>query len=452
MFDWLFVGIDRYGRPDPAGLARRLNHVPRWVVRRIAQAKLRKTLRHVWRNSHAQRERWQEAGVRYRDLGNPKVMRRIPFCDKKLLVTDPGAFYCVPEEELIHVITTSGTTGRAKKLYFTKDDLERQTRMIGTNLRRLPGASRVLAIYRTMDPTWAAGAFVRRAIEEAGMFGLLTGNQMPPEENIRLIRDYRIDVLMSSASCLHRLTVEAKENLRELGVRYIILATQAWTEDLRKELSEAWGARVLDAYGANEFGCGIASECLEQNGLHVSEVDFWLEVVDPETGEEVEPGEEGELVITTLSRRGMPLVRYRIGDLARVLPMEGRCRCGLAVHKISRIRGRTDDMLILATGANVFPDEIDESVLSIAGVTDYQLVIEREGYLDVLHLTVETEMTGDELRKVMTEAMKQVNYVRMGIEESRTVKLGRVDNVPRGTLTKDRPKSQRIIDKRVVTD
>jgi phenylacetate-CoA ligase len=281
---------------------------------------------------------------------------------------------------------------------------------------------------------------------------VLSGNEASAEVNCKLIRDYRLNVIMSSASCVHRLTVEAKEDLKALGVKYIILSAQAWTEDLRKELEGAWGAKVLDAYGANEFGCGVAGECLQQNGMHISEADFWVEVVDPGTGKPMADGEEGELVVTTLSRRGMPLVRYRIGDLGRFLPWEGRCRCGLALRKIGRIKGRVDDIVMVGTGGNVFPDEFDKALLGTAGVTDYQLVIEREAYKDVLHLTVETETRGEALREAMTKALKEVLYVRLGLEDSQTIKIGRVEGVSRGVLTSDRPKSQRIVNKRDFTD
>ena len=446
----LYIALDKYGRPDPKGLAKRVRFVPPWVIRGISRAKLAKVLRYVWKNSPVQREAWEKAGVKYRELGSPEVMKRIPFLDKERLMEEPKAFWCVPEDELIHVITTSGTKGRSKQIYLTEDDLRRQTKMIGTSLRRLPGASRVMAIFRLTDPTWSSGAVVRRGIEEGGFFGLLAGTDTSPADLIKLIKKYRIDVLTSSASSIHRLTMEAKGvDLKALGVKYIYLSAQAWAEELRAMLEEAWGAKILDAYATNECGCGIASECPEQNGLHVSQVDFWMEVVNSQTGQAAPDGEEGELVITTLSRRGMPLVRYRIGDLTRILPGEGRCKCGLPVRRIARVKGRVDDMLILGTGTNVYPDEFDRSVLSVPGVTDFQMVVERDDYMDVLNMTLETEMTGEPLKEAVMEAMRQIKFVRLGIEQSKTIRLGRVENVARGTLTKDRPKSRRIIDKRV---
>ena len=320
MFNWLSLAIDRFGRSNPRGLAKRLNYIPAWAIRRLAAAKLVRLLRHVWRNNPTQRRRWQQAGLKLRDLRSPKVMNRIPFCDKKLLAEEPEAFFCVPPEQFTHVITTAGTTGQAKKLFFTTDDLDRQTRVIGTNLCRLSGASRVMVIFRLANATWVAGAIVRRGVEKARMFGLLSSSQASPEEQIKFIKEYKINVLMSSPSCIHRLTLEADTDLKTLGVKHIILSAQTWTEELRAELQRAWGATVMDAYATNECGCGIASECIHQNGLHISEADFWIEIVDPETGEPLEDGQEGEVVITTLSRRGMPLVRYRIGDLARILP------------------------------------------------------------------------------------------------------------------------------------
>ncbi len=305
-----------------------------------------------------------------------------------------------------------------------------------------------MVMFNIINATWAAGAVARRGVEKAGMFGLLSSTQASPEEQIRFIREYKINVLMSSPSYIHRLTLEADTDLKALGVKYIILSAQTWTEELRAELQRTWGATVLDAYATNECGCGIASECIRQDGLHISEADFWIEIVDPGTGEPLEDGREGEVVITTLSRRGMPLVRYRIGDLARILPQESRCECGLPLRKLSRIKGRADDVLILGAGNNVFPDEFDRAILNVPGVTDYQLVVERDGYKDVLHLTVESDMTGEELTLTMVNALKQVKYIKLNIEKSKTLTIGRIQNVPHGALSKDRPKSVRIIDKR----
>jgi len=448
MFRWLYLAIDRFGRPSPRRLAWRLDYVPCSVIREITEAKLVRLLGHVFRNSPAQRKYWEDAGIKRSDLRSPDVLKDIPLCDSQNLALRPEDYFCVPEEELIHVISTAGTSGQRKTLFFTTDDCDRQAMMIGTNLRRLPGASRVMTLFLELDPTWSAGAFARRGIEKAEMFGLMSGTHLRTHEQIALIKEYRINVLMSSPTYIHRLTLEAEQDLRSLGVRYLILATEPWSEGLRRELEEAWGAKAIDAYGCNECGTGVASECIHQNGLHVPAADFWVEILDPATGTRVQDGEVGEIVVTTLSRRGMPLVRYRIGDLACYLPDEGRCRCGLPLRKLSRIKGRRDDMFFLGAGRSVFPDELHQAVLSVPGVSDYQLVLEKEGYKDVVSLTVETDDDGSELREKVVRALMSVKAVGHSYKHDDTLEIRDIISAPRGSLSDGRPKSIRIVDRR----
>lgn len=450
MLDWFWMAAERFRRSNPRRLARRLTRVPARFVRRVARAKLVYLLRYVYRHSIAQRRRWEEAGIRLSDLRSPDVLTRIPFCDGGQVARNPEDFFCVPEEKLTHVITTSGTTGTAKKIFFTNEDLAYQTRMMGTNLCGLPGASRVLIMYRIFDPTWAVGAFTERGVEQAEMFCLRSGNHLSADEQIRLIREYRIDSLITTPSYAHRVTLEAKQDLHGLGVRYILLGGQSWSENLRATLEQAWGATALDAWGCNECGTGIAAECTRKNGLHLSEADFWIEIVDPATGAPVPDGEEGEVVVTTLSRRGMPLVRYRIGDLAHLMPREDRCECGSPLRRLSRIKGRMDDILFIGNGVHVYPDEIDRAVLGSRGVTDYQLTIERDGYQDMLHLTVESALGGPAgaLEDGIRLALRKVEAIREAVDETKMAGFGRFQVVPMGTLSQNRVKSVRIVDKR----
>jgi len=236
--------------------------------------------------------------------------------------------------------------------------------------------------------------------------------------------------------------------VRALGIKYFLLSAEPWSEDLRTLIEDAWGAKALDAYGCNESGGGIASECIAQDGLHVSETDFWVEIVDHETGEPVEDGTEGEVVFTTLSRRGMPLVRYRIGDIASFRVDEGRCACGLSLRKLSRIRGRADNVIILAGGFKIYPDEFDHAILAVPGVTDYQLIIEKDAHRNRLSLVVESDLDGDELATTMTQALRKMKQVVDGVDVYDILTLGSFESVPRGSLSEGRNKTPRVLDRR----
>jgi phenylacetate-CoA ligase len=440
---WPYLAFERWVRAKPARTARHLNRVPVAVVKRIAREKLARTLGRVWDRSPAQRERWQAAGVRRRDLRWPETLERLPFTTGDDLSARPADFFCVPESELIHVLSTSGTKGRPKRVWLTAADFRAQMASIGSNYRRFPHASRGMAIFDVTNPTWCAGPIARRGFEAAGMFALLSGAIHAAADHVALIREYRIDTVISTPTSAVRIARECAGELRGLGVRWLLLSGQPWGEDTRRELEAAWGAKAVDVYASTEFVCGAASECVEQEGLHLNEADLWAEVIDPATGRTLGEGAEGELVLTTLERSGMPLVRYRTGDFASLLAREERCRCGSPLRRISRVRGRVDDMLIVGAGNNVYPDEFDRALLALPGVTDYQVVLERaNGFCDVLSVTVEAAPSAGLTREAVASALFSIHILDHSCREEHTLALGAIHFAAPGSLCADGPRPQ----------
>lgn len=448
MFGFLHVGIERWVRSKSSRQGRISNHIPPWYIRQLSEAKLVRTLRYIYRKSPDQRKIWNEAGVKLGDIRSTEVLQHIPMTTGTQLAEHPESYICVPHDELIHILTTSAAKGLKKTIYLTADDFNHQVRTIGTHLHRFPGAGRVAVMFLVHDPTWTVGSVIRQGVAEAGMLGFISGVHRSVAEHIDLIKEYGINRLITSPSHLARMTVEASQDVKKLGIRYIHLGTQPWTEEFRSKMERIWGAKLIDGYGSNECVCAIASECLHGGGLHVSQTDLWIEVVDPATGKTLPDGQEGEVVISTLSRRGMPLVRYRTGDLSHLVPNGQRCPCGLPLRKMGRVRGRVDDMLIIGSGNNLFPDEVDRAVLSVAGITDYQLVVGRNGFKDIFDLTIEANSQSDDLKAAVSAALMDVGSIDMSCQVSGTLDIGRIDIVPPGTLAKDRPKTIRIIDKR----
>jgi phenylacetate-CoA ligase len=378
------------------------------------------------------------------------VLGRIPFLTGGELLNHPEHLFCVPREELTHVIGTSGTTGPHKTIYLTADDMARQTRMLGTFYRNFPGVRRAVVWLLLEDESWAAGTITRDGFRQGEIEVTVMSTSRPVEEQLALLRRKQIDMIMSTPNYVHRVATESDTPVRTFGVKYICLAGTPFTETFRERMQQTWGAKVMDSYGGAETACGIASECRFQDGLHLTEVDYWMEIVDPDTGEPLPDGAEGEIVITTLSRRGMPLVRYRTGDLATLLPRDARCACGMPTRRMSRVRGRVDDMLILGS-ANVYPDEIDRAVRGVEGVTDCQLVVRRECHRDVIDLTVESGRAEPAMRGVLIHALRSIEYLRLLEDVGKVLVFGRVRVVPRGTLSRNRPKSVRVIDRREET-
>jgi phenylacetate-coenzyme A ligase PaaK-like adenylate-forming protein len=342
--------------------------------------------------------------------------------------------------------------GKSKKISLTVEDLRHQTRIMGMWLAGLEGASRVLVMFYLRGPTWTAGPMGQRAVEDGGLFGLMCDHDLPPEKQVRLILGNRIDTLLTSMSAIQRLTREAGCDPKSLGVKWILLATQAWPDSSRAEIEQAWGATVLDIYGLMEFGSAVAAECPAKRGLHIAATDFWVEVVDLETGAPLPDGEYGEVVLSTLTRRGLPIVRYRTHDLACLMPENGRCACGTPTRRLSRVRGRLDQVLILGLGVNVLPDEFDAAILAVPGVSDYQLAVDRDGFTDVLHLTAESDEPIETLAAKLEQALTGMPIVKQNLGKRRMIRLGEFRVVPRGTLSAGRPKSIRLIDRRKTAD
>ena len=451
MFGFLHIAIERRARSNASRQGWLSDHIPPWYIRHLSRAKLVRTLRYVYRNSEAQRKIWNDAGVKLGDIRSAGVLGQIPLTSGNQLAERPDDYICVPRDELIHILTTSCAKGLKKTIYLTADDFNHQVRTIGTHLRRFPGADRVAIMFLVHDPTWSVATVIRQGVAEAGMLGFISGVHRPVQDHIKLIKEYRINRLITSPTHLSRLTFEAPGgvDVGSLGIRYIHLGTQPWSQEFRSQMEQTWGAKLIDGYGSNECVCAIASECLHGEGLHVSEADLWIEIIDPVSGTPVPDGEEGEVVVTTLSRRGMPLVRYRTGDLSYLIPNGQRCPCGLPLRKMGRVRGRVDDMLIIGGGHNLYPDDLDRAVFSVPGITDYQVVIEKDDFKDVMRLSVEGNDSQDVLRASLMKQLLAIESIAEPCELTGTVVLAPIQIVASGSLSRGRPKTVRIIDKRL---
>jgi len=297
-------------------------------------------------------------------------------------------------------------------------------------------------------PSWTGGTLAEMGGQKLGATVIASGDTLSTEEQIQTIKELGTTVLFGYPSYLHRVTEEASKihDLTQLGIHSIFLGAAPWPESLRKYLQEAWNAKAYDDYGLTELA-GVAGECKYQNGLHVNELDFFLEVVDPSTGEHVGPEEKGEIVITTLNREGMPLLRYRTRDISYII--EEECGCGINTSRLGRIKGRTDAMIIVGTGENIFPYMFDEVFLNLNGVLDYQIVLENEGFQDEIIVRAEVSHRTDKMKQKVLQALSQVSPISRDIDITKTIAKPKVELVEPGTLKKSsETKVRKIIDKR----
>lgn len=305
-----------------------LSEIEKEDVRKYKEYKLRRLVDYLYENSKFYRNQFQEVGVKPEEIKNLSDLEKIPLTDPSQMAENPYPFLCVPRNQILRGFTTSGTSGLEKRVLFTRDDLVRIVESIGAGLK-LVGMSEGDTLH-IMYPTiagWDPGYMLGKACEMLG-FSYVVEDTEDMDRQIKEIEENNSTFIIGLTSFLDKLTEEAGEShdLGGFGIKAIISSSEPLSETVRGKIEDAWGCKVLDQYGLTELGLAVAIECSFQNGLHVNDGDFIVEVVEPETGQRLGSGERGELVFTTLNRMGMPLLRYRTGDMSRLI--EEPCECG----------------------------------------------------------------------------------------------------------------------------
>ncbi|MTV48817.1 AMP-binding protein [Heliobacillus mobilis] len=360
-------------------------------LRELQLERLKETIRRVYERVPFYRQRFDERGLRPEDLKSLEDIRKFPFTTKQELRQNyPFGMFAVPKKELVRLHASSGTTGKPVVGAYTRGDLERWSEQV----------ARVAAMAGVTDEDTAQIAFTYGLF--TGGFGLHYGLEklgctlVPAsggntQRQIMLMQDFETTVLVCTPSYSLHMAEEARAmgiDPTKLPLQVGLFGSEPWSEGLRREIENAWGIKAFDNYGLTELGGpGVAGECEYTHGLHILEDHFLVEVIHPETGEPVEDGEEGELVFTTLTKEGFPIIRYRTKDISCL--DQTPCPCGRTTVRMRRVTGRSDDMLIIR-GVNVFPSQIESVLMEFDGVAPhYLLVVERQGFLDNLEVRVE---------------------------------------------------------------
>ncbi|MCL6621173.1 MAG: phenylacetate--CoA ligase [Syntrophobacterales bacterium] len=392
------------------------------------------------------RERLTAVGLGPESLRSLEDVRRLPFTTKDDLRARGPDFLTVPRERLVRLHASSGTTGQATVVYYTRGDIEAWADLVARSMYMTgvrPGD-----VFQNMMGygLFTGGLGFHYGGERLGCLTIPAGAGNSRRQ-VQLMQQFQTTVLHIIPSyALYLLNVFAEMGVdpRQLPLRIAFIGAEPHTEDMRRRIEAAYGLKAYNSYGLSEMnGPGVAFECPEQNGMHVWEDAFLLEVVDPHTLEPVPPGVVGELVFTNLTREGMPLLRYRTRDLASY--EETSCPCGRAMRRISRIQGRTDDMIIIK-GVNIFPMQIEKVLLALPEVhTNYLVELSRRDFNDILTVKVEVKesffkedlryLTG--LKKRITEALKSELLVTPVVEL-----------VEPNTLPVSEGKALRIVDRR----
>jgi phenylacetate-CoA ligase len=405
--------------------------------------KLRKTVRHAYRNVPLFRRRFGEAGVKPESIRTLEDVQKIPFTVKTDLRDNyPLGILAVPQTRLYCLHASSGTTGKPIIMAYTRGDLERWSRLMGRSFD-VAGVRKGDVVQNMFGYGLFTGGlgfhYGARAVG-ATVVPTSTGNT---KRQLMLMKDLRSSVAASTPSYMVYLCeasrAEGYEPKRDFSLKIGLFGAEPWSEEARKRIEDVFGLRAHDCYGMSElYGPGVGIECEKRNGLHVWSDEFLVETINPDTGEVLEPGKEGELVFTMLSREAMPLLRYRTRDLSRVF--EEECECGRYHPRIQRIKGRSDDMLIVG-GVNVFPSQVEHVLMNIPGLGDqYQIIVSRR---ELDRLAVKVETSADKLNDpALLKEIQSDLFAVLGIRAE--VELVEFGGLPRSEVGKAR----RVVDLR----
>ena len=375
-------------------------------IRALQLERLKWSLRHAYENVAMFRERFDAAGVHPDDMQSLEDLAKFPFTYKNDLRDNyPFGLFAVPREQIARVHASSGTTGKPTVVGYTANDISNWADLVARSLRAsgLRAGDMVHNAYGYGLFTGGLGAHY--GIERLGATVVPMGGGQT-EKQVGLIEDFRPDGIMVTPSYMlnileqyHRQGLDPRETSLAVGV----FGAEPWTDAMRREVEQAFDMHAVDIYGLSEImGPGVANECVEtKDGPVIWEDHFYPEIINPETGEVLPDGEMGELVFTTLTKEGLPMIRYRTRDLTRLLPGTAR-----SMRRMEKITGRSDDMIILR-GVNVFPSQIEEQVMATGGLAPYyQIELFKSGRMDSMRVFVEADLdTTDELSKTAAARM-----------------------------------------------
>ncbi len=416
-------------------------------LERLQLDRLREILQRVRERVSFYRQRLDEVGMSPDSLQSLEDVRKIPFTtNADLREGYPDGFLAVPKEKILRLHTSSGTTGKPKALYFSRQDVDGAAELMARCLSAA-GLHEGDVLQNMMTYGLFTGALVMHyGAEKLGIMVIPAGPGNS-EKQLLLMQDFRTTALhLTPSYALYLSTFLRKKGVdpsRDLALRKAFVGAEPYTEETRRKIEDGLGVAVHNCYGLSEMnGPGVAFECEARGGLHLWEDHYLLEVIDPTTGQPLPEGEEGELVLTTLRREAMPLLRYRTRDLTRILP--GPCACGRTHRRIQRIAGRTDDMLILR-GVNIYPQQIERVLMSIPGVgSNYVILLEG---LDEMTVRVEfAEASFDGQVDQLIRLQSQI------IDRLRTEILvkPKVEILPPGSLPVTEGKAKRVLDQRAL--
>lgn len=422
--------------------------LPRVGLESIQLSRLKHLVTRVYTTVKPYRLKMEKLGITPDDIKSLKDLEKLPFTVKDDLRDNyPFGLFSSPMDDVVRVHASSGTTGKSTVVGYTKNDIELWASIMARALT-CAGAHKGDMVHNAYGYglfTGGLGAHYGAERLGATVIPVSGGNT---QRQITIMKDFGSTVLLSTPSYALNLA-DGMDQLNvdpaSLSLRVGIFGAEPWSDNMREEVERKLNLKAVDIYGLSEvMGPGVAMECLDtEKGMHVFEDHFLPEIIDPDTGEVLPPGEKGELVFTTLTKEAFPIIRYRTKDISRLF--YETCKCGRTLVRMEKVTGRTDDMLIIR-GVNVFPSQVEHVLMGIEGVEPhYQMVVEREGNLDTM--LVQVEVSGN----IFSDEIRVLENLTKKIERNIKDMLGvtaKVRLVEPRTIQRSEGKAQRVIDKR----
>jgi phenylacetate-CoA ligase len=422
--------------------------LPREAIESLQLKRLQQVVERVYATVPFYRAQFDRADIKPQAVKTLDDLRRLPFTLKQDMRDNyPYGLFATPLDQIVRIHASSGTTGKPTVVGYTKRDIDNWAEMMARSFVAA-GAHRGDVIHNAYGYglfTGGLGAHYGAEKVGASVIPMSGGNT---KKQLMIMQDFGSTVLTCTPSYSLYLAEAAAEegiDIRQLKLRIGILGAEPWSEKMRDEIEDKVGIKAIDIYGLSEIlGPGVGIECIEaQSGLHIWEDHFIPEIINPDTGDVLPHGEQGELVITTITKEGIPMIRYRTRDITRIIPEP--CVCGRTHYRLARMCGRSDDMLIIR-GVNVFPSQIESVLMEIEGVEPhYQLIVDRDDNLDTLEVQVEVnEQTFSDEVKVMQD---QNRRIQKEIKDLLGINC-HVRLVEPKTIARSEGKAQRVIDNR----
>ncbi|MDD5603564.1 MAG: phenylacetate--CoA ligase [Eubacteriales bacterium] len=425
----------------------KIEKMDRSSMRELQLERLKATVKYTYERVPHYRKVFDGIGLRPDDIKTLRDIEKIPFTNKNDLRDNyPYKMFAVNLKDVVRVHASSGTTGKPIVVGYTKDDLENWSECVARIITAAGGNSEDIAQVVFGYGLFTGGFGLHYGLEKAGIT-VVPSSSGNSERQLMLLEDFGATIIVGTPSYVLHLSEVAEEmglTRNRHKLRLGLFGGEGHTPEMRAEIEKRWGILATENYGLSEIvGPGVSGECIHQCGMHFNEDHFYPEIINPDTGESLDYGQKGEMVITTLTKQGIPMLRYRTKDITKLIPEP--CKCGRTTVRMEKILGRTDDMLIIR-GVNVFPSQIESVLLPMEHIgPQYQILVTKKGFMD--EIEVQVELIDGSLLEKFSELEKLENSIRHKLRSVLQID-SKVKLVEPKSIERSLGKAKRVIDLR----